>query len=395
MADLLETLRATHAHLLEPDDDYLAAAKAERKTGGLGLLGAVGIAAAKIRQKDIPGVKVPDTLFVAVTRRSLILFTPDVVTGRKPKKHVAHAGPALRRDRRDDPRPQQRRRHREVVPVHRGPGSLLGFEVKILPAAIRRRHRPAGGRAPRALQRSTGSPAAGRGRGAPARSPASSPAGPRAGTDGCAAPSTRFHPAVATAPPSRRRRRLRPARMSDDPRQDGDAPRDRRRRCAAPLVTSMAAGGTDPGASDEPVPRRPGAARHRGRRGGTPSHRPRPHPRRRHVPCGVQRRRPRRHHDGNGHVDDHGCTRTLGVGLESAVTAGDAVTFLEGPVPGREAPGWLYDSITGSWRARSPELTVTPSPSGAVWDGEALLGYGLDIASEEPPRPFRYEIPPP
>ncbi len=84
----------------------------------------------------------------------------------------------------------------------------------------------------------------------------------------------------------------------------------------------------------------------------------------------------------------------LSVWAWNAVTAGDAVTFLEGPVPGREAPGWLYDSITGSWRS-IPQLTVTPSPSGAVWDGEALLGYGLDIASEEPPRPFRYEIPPP
>lgn len=78
----------------------------------------------------------------------------------------------------------------------------------------------------------------------------------------------------------------------------------------------------------------------------------------------------------------------------NAVTVGDAVTFLEGPVPGRETPGWLYDSTTGSWRS-IPQLTVTPSPSGAVWDGEAILGYGLDIASEEPPRPFRYEIPPP
>ncbi len=134
MADLLETLRATHAHLLEPDDDYLAAAKAERKTGGLGLLGAAGIAAAKIRQKDIPGVKVPDTLFVAVTRRSLILFTPDVVTGRKPKKHVATL--ALRSDVTGATIPDRNSgagigKSYLCIEVR---GSLLELEVKTAPA---------------------------------------------------------------------------------------------------------------------------------------------------------------------------------------------------------------------------------------------------------------------
>lgn len=89
MADLLDVVHSSHGHLLDPDDEFLVVAKAERKTGALGLLGLAGMAAAKIRQKEIPGLKVPDTMFVAVTRRSLVVFSPDVVTGRKPKKHLA------------------------------------------------------------------------------------------------------------------------------------------------------------------------------------------------------------------------------------------------------------------------------------------------------------------
>jgi hypothetical protein len=88
LGSALDAVRSTQSNHLLPDEQFVAAVKAEKKTGAWAMLGLVGRAVSQAIQANPPGLALPADMIWAASGSRLFIWTTDKVTGRKPKELI-------------------------------------------------------------------------------------------------------------------------------------------------------------------------------------------------------------------------------------------------------------------------------------------------------------------